>query len=94
MLILQTEIMCMSIMCSGGLLGGYLGDRAAVRWPDHGRIFVVQISVATGPIFSIWLFKVGVRVNRCYSMLWIPIGFRLMYEICHLLARLNALAPC
>jgi len=42
------------------LLGGYLGDHAAIKWPDHGRIFVVQISVATGPIFSLWLFKVRV----------------------------------
>lgn len=42
----------------GGLLGGYLGDKAAVRYPNHGRIFVVQISVVTGPIFSLWLFKV------------------------------------
>lgn len=43
---------------AGGLLGGYLGDKAAVRYPNHGRIFVVQISVITGPIFSLWLFKV------------------------------------
>ena len=42
----------------GGLLGGYLGDKAAVKYPNHGRIFVVQISVITGPIFSLWLFKV------------------------------------
>lgn len=42
---------------AGGLLGGYLGDRAAARYPNHGRIFVVQISVITGPIFSLWLFK-------------------------------------
>lgn len=43
----------------GGLLGGYLGDKAAVKYPNHGRIFVVQISVITGPIFSLWLFKVS-----------------------------------
>lgn len=28
----------------GGLLGGWLGDRVAVRHPDHGRILLVQVT--------------------------------------------------
>lgn len=42
----------------GGLIGGWVGDRAAVRHPDHGRILVTQFSVACGPLFSILLLKV------------------------------------
>ena len=41
-------------MCAGG----YIGDKAAVRYPDHGRIFVVQFSVAIGIPFSLLLIKV------------------------------------
>jgi MFS family permease len=36
----------------GGLLGGCLGDAAAVYWPIHGRILVAQISVASGIPFA------------------------------------------
>jgi hypothetical protein len=54
---------------TGGLLGGYLGDKAAVRYPNHGRIFVVQTSVITGPIFSLWLFKVDSAAN-CVQALY------------------------
>lgn len=32
----------------GALLGGFLGDKAAQRWPNHGRIFVCQFSVFMG----------------------------------------------
>lgn len=38
--------------------GGYIGDKAAVRYPNHGRIFVVQFSVAVGIPFSLLLIKV------------------------------------
>lgn len=43
---------------AGGLLGGYVGDAAAARWPDHGRISVVQFSVGIGVPLSAILFKV------------------------------------
>lgn len=46
----------------GSLLGGYIGDRAAVRHPNHGRIFVVQFSVSLGVPFSLLLMK-GMPLN-------------------------------
>lgn len=44
----------------GGLLGGWIGDRAAGRWPDHGRISATQFSVIVGVPFALLLFRVGV----------------------------------
>ncbi|CAK0787030.1 hypothetical protein CVIRNUC_010246 [Coccomyxa viridis] len=41
----------------GGLLGGWLGDKAAQRWSKHGRIIVCQASVFAGVPFSVLLFK-------------------------------------
>lgn len=41
----------------GGLLGGVLGDKAAARWPLHGRICVTQFSVASGIPFALIIFK-------------------------------------
>ncbi|KAK9793504.1 hypothetical protein WJX73_009675 [Symbiochloris irregularis] len=41
----------------GALLGGFLGDRAASKYPQHGRILVCQFSVAVGIPFSLLLFK-------------------------------------
>lgn len=32
----------------GGLLGGWFGDLASQRFPDHGRVFVCQFSVFMG----------------------------------------------
>lgn len=28
----------------GGLIGGFVGDAAAKRWPNHGRLAVTQVS--------------------------------------------------
>ena len=42
----------------GGLLGGWIGDRAAMKYPDHGRILVCQFSVAVGIPFSLTITKV------------------------------------
>jgi MFS family permease len=42
---------------AGGLLGGYVGDWAARRFPDHGRIVACQFSVGVGVPLSILLFK-------------------------------------
>ena len=42
----------------GGLLGGWIGDRAATRFPDHGRIVATQFSVIVGVPFAFLLFKV------------------------------------
>jgi len=41
----------------GGMLGGILGDAAAIRWPVHGRIYVAQVSVASGIPFAFLLTK-------------------------------------
>jgi hypothetical protein len=43
----------------GGMLGGVLGDAAAIKWPVHGRIVVAQISVASGIPFAVLLTKVS-----------------------------------
>ena len=56
----------------GGLIGGYVGDTAAKRWPRHGRIAVTQFSVSIGIPFACLVFKVGVGgwgrglALRCY----------------------------
>jgi hypothetical protein len=42
----------------GGALGGYLGDRASLVSPSHGRIIISQISVATGVPLSFLIIKV------------------------------------
>lgn len=41
----------------GGMLGGVLGDGAAIRWPVHGRIVVAQVSVASGIPFAFLLIN-------------------------------------
>lgn len=41
----------------GGLLGGWIGDKAATKYPDHGRILVCQFSVAVGIPFSLTITK-------------------------------------
>lgn len=43
--------------CAGGLIGGLLGDWAAQRSPNHGRIAVCQLSVSMGVPLSALLFK-------------------------------------
>ena len=48
----------------GGLLGGWIGDCAARRFPDHGRIVATQFSVIVGVPFALLLFKVGPRLAR------------------------------
>ena len=42
----------------GGLLGGWLGDLAASRYPNYGRIAVCQFSVFAGVPLSLVLLKV------------------------------------
>lgn len=41
----------------GGLMGGWLGDRVAEKWPRHGRIALTQFSVGIGIPLTIILFK-------------------------------------
>lgn len=43
----------------GGLLGGWLGDRAAQVSPKYGRIAVCQFSVFAGVPLSLILLKAG-----------------------------------
>ena len=43
----------------GGLLGGWIGDKMAGRFPDHGRIAATQFSVIIGIPFALLLIKVG-----------------------------------
>jgi len=41
----------------GGLLGGWIGDIAASRFPNHGRIIATQFSVFIGIPFALLIFK-------------------------------------
>lgn len=41
----------------GGLLGGWIGDLAAEKYPNHGRIAATQFSVASGIPFAFLIFK-------------------------------------
>ena len=50
----------------GGLIGGWLGDYAAKRHPDHGRITVTQFSVALGPVFALVVMKVRMQAAAVY----------------------------
>ncbi|KAL4425866.1 hypothetical protein ABPG75_009882 [Micractinium tetrahymenae] len=57
---LQASVLVAIFLASnavGGLLGGMLGDWAARRWPDHGRIAVCQLSVSLGVPMSALIFK-------------------------------------
>lgn len=38
-------------------LGGFIGDWAAHRYPNHGRVAVAQVSVGLGVPLSIAMFK-------------------------------------
>ncbi len=46
------------VQAFGGPVGGYLGDKAAYKFPNHGRIVVCQFSVASGIPFTILVLKV------------------------------------
>ena len=39
-------------------MGGWLGDVAARKFPNHGRIVICQFSVASGIPFTILVLKV------------------------------------
>lgn len=43
----------------GGFLGGFIGDLAAAKYPDYGRIAVCQFSVFAGVPLSLILLKVN-----------------------------------
>lgn len=50
----------------GGLLGGWVGDKAAQAYPLHGRILVCQYSVISGVPFSLLLLKASAPAGlRC-----------------------------
>lgn len=44
---------------AGGLIGGWVGDVAARRYPNHGRIFVTQFSIIICVPFSLLVLKVA-----------------------------------
>lgn len=60
----------------GGLLGGWVGDQAAARFPDHGRIAVCQFSVAVGIPFSLMITKVRFPtvLDRCCRQVCSKVG--------------------
>ncbi|KXZ54483.1 hypothetical protein GPECTOR_4g548 [Gonium pectorale] len=42
---------------AGALVGGWLGDRVAERYPNHGRIVLVQFSVGIGVPISVLILR-------------------------------------
>jgi MFS family permease len=52
----------------GGLLGGWIGDAAAARWPNHGRIAATQLSVASGVPFALLIFRVSSLASNCLTL--------------------------
>ena len=52
----------------GGLLGGWIGDEAARKYPNHGRIFVTQFSVASGIPCALVIFKVCIIFLSSYMI--------------------------
>lgn len=63
------------LLCGGlgGLLGGWIGDKVAARWPDHGRIAATQFSVIVGVPFALVIFKVSARMEL-WSCGWSQAG--------------------
>lgn len=49
----------------GGALGGFLGDRASLLSPNHGRIIISQVSVALGLPLSFLIIKVPQPCSLC-----------------------------
>lgn len=47
----------------GGFVGGWLGDLAAVKYPNYGRIAVCQFSVFAGVPLSLILLKVSLSLQ-------------------------------
>lgn len=41
----------------GGLMGGWIGDRVASTYPNHGRILATQFSILIGVPFSLLIFQ-------------------------------------
>ena len=56
----------------GGLLGGWLGDVAAAKYPSKGRIAVCQFSVFAGVPLSAILFKVRFDLFKCTLKICMP----------------------
>ena len=53
---------CANVSC-GLQLGGFIGDWAASRYPNHGRVVVAQVSVGLGVPLSIAMFKASLLSN-------------------------------
>ncbi|GMH33151.1 hypothetical protein BSKO_00985 [Bryopsis sp. KO-2023] len=58
----------------GSFLSGYIGDEAAKRFPDHGRIFVCQFSVFSGIPLSVVIFSLLPK-NGESSTFWLHLFF-------------------
>ena len=59
----------------GNLFGGYLGDWAAKKWPDKGRVLVAQISVILGiPMMFIIFLAVPREATTSVLLAFIGLG--------------------
>lgn len=54
----------------GSLLGGWLGDQMAARFPDTGRVWVAQASVLSGILLSVVIFTC---VRPCPAPSFLPL---------------------
>ena len=59
----------------GGWIGGYVGDKAALWSPHHGRILACQLSVFAGVPLSLVILKVGLSDSWLISNRPLEHGF-------------------
>ena len=74
----------------GGFLGGWLGDLAAAKYPDCGRIAVCQFSVFAGVPLSLILLKVSLSRSQLHKLT----GSSLYSCVCATVEMVNQKAVC
>mmetsp|Transcript_2696 Transcript_2696/g.10505 ORF Transcript_2696/g.10505 Transcript_2696/m.10505 type:complete len:647 (+) Transcript_2696:128-2068(+) len=58
----------------GHLLGGYIGDFSAARWPGHGRPLVAQLSVLSGiPVLWLMFQRIDPSPEAFASYCWLSV---------------------
>ena len=67
-------------------MGGFLGDWAARKSPDHGRIYVAQVSIFSGIPWVMLILAALPRDTRC-----LLVDVRSLYVVCfiRMACRLN-----
>jgi len=68
----------------GNLFGGFIGDKAAKRWPDKGRIMIAQISVFSGipmMIIFFWILPKFLIIPKFLAVGLVPDNYVLILFI-------------